>query len=281
MPFPLPPVQATLSKLIHISAVLDILLVAALIYQFFLLVRGRRAVQVLAGVGVLGVAYALSIVAGLELLRTILALVVPYTPLALIVLFQSEIRRGLIRIGRRRWPGFGGRLERLESADEILLAAEKLVQSRTGALVVLERDTGLRTFIESGVRLDAHLSRDLLLSIFRPGGELHDGAVIVQKDKVAAAACFLPLSMNPTLARALGTRHRAAIGITEESDCLAIVVSEETGRISVAAFGELEQGVTLRRLDEVMAKHFGRRGASSVVRAKSAAEEVWKGPENL
>ena len=281
MPFPLPPLQVTLSKLIHISAVVDILLVAALIYQFFLLVRGRRAVQVLAGVGVLGVTYALSIVAGLELLRTILALVVPYTPLALIVLFQSEIRRGLIRIGRRRWLGFGGRLERLESADEILLAAGKLVQSRTGALVVLERETGLRTFIESGVRLDAHLSRDLLLAIFRPGGELHDGAVIVQKDKVAAAACFLPLSMNPTLARALGTRHRAAIGITEESDCLAIIVSEETGRISVAASGELEQGVTLRRLDEVMAKHFGRRGASPVVRAEPAAEEAWRGPENL
>ena len=131
------------------------------------------------------------------------------------------------------------------------------------------------------MRLDAHLSRDLLLAIFRPGGELHDGAVIVQKDKVAAAACFLPLSMNPAIARALGTRHRAAIGITEETDCLAIVVSEETGHISVAAFGEIEQGVTLRRLDEVMAKHFGRRGDSPVVRAEPEAEEAWRGPENL
>ena len=280
MPFPLPSLQATLSKL-SVSAIVDILLVAALIYQFFLLVRGRRAAQVLAGVAVLGVTYALAIVAGLELLRSILALVVPYTPLALIVLFQSEIRRALIRIGRRRWLGFGGRLQRLESADEILLAAGRLAQSRTGALVVLERDTGLRTFIESGVRLDAHLSRDLLLAIFRPGGELHDGAVIVQKDKVAAAACFLPLSMNPAIARALGTRHRAAIGITEETDCLAIVVSEETGHISVAAFGEIEQGVTLRRLDEVMAKHFGRRGDSPVVRAEPEAEEAWRGPENL
>jgi diadenylate cyclase len=281
MPFPLPSLQDTLSKLMHVSSVLDILLVAALIYQFFLLVRGRRAAQVLAGVGVLALTYALSILAGLELLRSILALVVPYTPLALIVLFQSELRRALIRIGRRRWLGFGGRLQRLESADEILLAAGKLVQSRTGALIVLERDTGLRTFIESGVRLDAHLSRDLLLAIFRPGGELHDGAVIVQKDKVASAACFLPLSMNPALARALGTRHRAAIGITEETDCLAIIVSEETGRISVAAFGEIEQDVTLRRLDDVMAKHFGRRGASPVVRAEPEIEQSWRGPENL
>jgi diadenylate cyclase len=267
----LSPIQATLSKVSLIS-VLDILLVAFLIYQFFMLVRGRRAAQVLVGVGVFIAAYALSILAGLELLRSILAMIVPYTAFVLIVLFQSEIRRALIRIGRRRWLGFGGRLQRLESAYEILLALRKLTQQRIGALIVLERDTGLRTFIESGVRLDAHLSRDLLLSIFQPGGELHDGAVIVQKDTAAAAACFLPLSMNPTLARALGTRHRAAIGITEETDCLAIVVSEQTGRVSVAAFGEIEQGVTLRRVDELMAKHFGRRGPSPVLPGERVEE---------
>jgi diadenylate cyclase len=247
------------------TAILDVLLVAYLIYQFFMLVRGRRAAQVLVGVGVFVAAYIISILAGLELLRSILGTIVPYTAFGLIVLFQSEIRRALIRIGRRRWLGFGGRLERLESADEILLALGKLTQQSIGALIVLERDTGLRTFIESGVKLEAHISRDLLLSIFKPGGELHDGAVIVQKDKVAAAACFLPLSMNPTLARALGTRHRAAIGVTEETDCLAIVASEQTGRVSVAAFGEIEQGVSLRRLDELMARHFGRRGPSPVL----------------
>lgn len=203
--------------------------------------------------------------AGLGLLRSILELLLPYTPLVLIVIFQSEIRRTLIRMGRRRWLGFGGRLERLESADEILLALRRLRRLSTGALIVLERDTGLRTFVESGVPLDAHLSRDLLLAIFKPGGELHDGAVIVQRDKIAAAACFLPLSMNPALARTLGTRHRAAIGITEETDCLAIVVSEQTGGVSVASFGEMEQNVTLRRVAEVMAKHFGRRGASMLL----------------
>ncbi len=264
MLFIVSPIQPTLWK-VSLTAVLDILLVAYLIYQFFMLVRGRRAAQVLVGVGVFIAVYALSILAGLELLRSILAMIMPYTAFALIVLFQSEIRRALIRIGRRRWLGFGGRLERLESADEILLALKELTQQSIGALIVLERDTGLRTFLESGVRLDAHISRDLLLSIFKPRGELHDGAVIVQKDKVAAAACFLPLSMNPTLARTLGTRHRAAIGITEETDCLAIVVSEQTGRVSVAAFGEIEQGVTLRRVDELMAKHFSRRGPSLAV----------------
>lgn len=254
----LPPMRSAISKL-SLSSVLDILLVALLIYQLIVLIRGRRAVQVLAGVGVVLGAYFLSILAGLELLRGILAMVVPYTAFALIVLFQSEIRGALIRIGRQRWLGFKSRLQRLESADEILLAVSRLAQSKTGALIVLERDTGLRTFIESGVKLDAQLSRDLLLSIFQPGGQLHDGAVIVQNNKIAAAACFLPLSMNPTLARTLGTRHRAAIGITEESDCLAVVVSEETGQISVAAFGEIEQNVTLQRLDERMARHFGRR----------------------
>lgn len=258
MPFPIPPIRAAIAKLSP-GAILDILIVALLIYQVIVLIRGRRAVQVLAGVGVLLAAYFISILAGLELLRSILATIVPYTAFALIVLFQSEIRRALMRIGRQSWLGFGSRLQRLESADEILLAVSRLSQTKTGALIVLERDVGLRTFIESGVRLDAHLSRDLLLSIFQPGGQLHDGAVIVQNDKIAAAACFLPLSMNPALARTLGTRHRAAIGITEESDCLAIVVSEETGQISVAAFGEIEQNVTLERLDQRMARHFGRR----------------------
>jgi diadenylate cyclase len=122
---------------------------------------------------------------------------------------------------------------------------------------VLERDIGLRTFIESGVRLDAFISRDLLLSIFQPGLPLHDGAVIVQKDRVAAAACFLPLTINPALSRELGTRHRAAIGITEETDCLSLVVSEETGRISVAAFGELIQGLSVPDVLERIHRHFG------------------------
>ena len=219
------PLTSSLSRL-NFTAVIDILLVAFLIYQLFLLVRGRRAAQLLVGVGVFLLVYLLSIRLGLQLLRSILAIIVPYTAFALIVLFQSEIRRALIRIGRRRWLGFGGRLERLEYADEILLAVRELAQRKTGALIVLERDTGLRTFIESGVLLDAQLSRDLLLAVFQPGGVLHDGAVIVQKDRVAAASCFLPLSMNPAISRKLGTRHRAAIGITEDTDCLSIVVSE-------------------------------------------------------
>ncbi len=247
------------------TALLDIALVAFLIYQFFLLVRGRRAAQLLYGVTILVAVYLVAVLADLQLLRSILSLLLPYTPLALIVIFQSEIRRALMQIGWRRWLGFGGRLQRLEAADEILLAVRKLHQQKIGALIVLERDTGLRTFVESGVRLDAHLSRDLLLAIFKPGGELHDGAVIVQDDKIAAAACFLPLSMNTGLARSFGTRHRAAVGITEETDSLAIVVSEQTGAMSVASSGEIEHDVSLQRVDEIMAQHFGRRASSAVL----------------
>ena len=242
-----------------VTAAIDILIVAFLIYQLIMVIKGTRAAQVIAGIGVLLFVYLVAVWTGLELLRSVLAAVVPYTAIAVIVLFQSEIRRTLARLGRRRWLGFGGSLRRRESSDDILLALSRLSQQSIGALIVLERDTGLRTFIESGVSLNANLSRDLLLSIFHPGGALHDGAAVVQGDRVSAAACFLPLSMNPLLARKLGTRHRAAIGITEEADCLALVVSEETGRLSVAAFGEIESGLTVNDVAERIAKHFGRK----------------------
>lgn len=237
------------------TGVIDILVVGFLIYQALSIVRGTRAGHVLTGVLMAVGLYAISVWAHLEVLRWVLSYIVPYTALAVIILFQSEIRRTLARIGRKRWLGRGFR--RPEATDEILLALNRLSQEKIGGLIVMERDIGLRTFIESGVRLDAHLSRDLLLAIFQPGGALHDGAVIVQKDRIAAAACFLPLSTNPALSSKLGTRHRAAIGITEETDCLALVVSEVAGRISVAAFGEMEQGLNLREVDERIATHFG------------------------
>jgi diadenylate cyclase len=188
-------------------------------------------------------------------LRSLLSFIVPYLGLAIIVLFQSEIRRTLARIGRKSWVSAGFRAP--EAIHEIVLAVEELAGQKTGALIVLERDIGLRTFVESGVHMEAQISRDLLLSIFRPGLPLHDGAAIVQKDRIAAAACFLPLTTNPSLSRTLGTRHRAAIGITEETDCLSVVVSEETGLISVAAFGELVSGLTTEELVDRINQHFG------------------------
>jgi diadenylate cyclase len=234
---------------------LDILVVAFLIYELILIVRGTRAAHILAGILTLIVIYNLSMWLRLELLHSILSYAMPYMAVAVIILFQSEIRRTLARIGRTRLFGRGFR--RREIIEEILLALNKLSNEKTGALIVLERDIGLRTFIESGVRLDAHISRDLLLSIFRKDAALHDGAVIVQKDRISAAACFLPLSMNPALSSKLGTRHRAAIGITEETDCLAIVVSEENGRISIAAFGEIDLDLSTEQVGQRIVSHFG------------------------
>jgi diadenylate cyclase len=240
-----------------VAGAIDILLVASLIYQCLMVVRGTRAGHILAGILVMMALYGAALWAGLEALRSVLSFIVPYLGIAIIVLFQSEIRRTLARIGRKRWFGLAGGFQAPESAGEILFALELLAEKKIGALIVIERDIGLRTFVESGVRLDAHISRDLLLSIFQPGLPLHDGAVIVQKDHIAAAACFLPLTTNPALSLQLGTRHRAAIGITEEADCLTLVVSEETGRISVAAFGELNQGLSILEVSERINRHFG------------------------
>jgi diadenylate cyclase len=234
--------------------VLDILAVWFLIYQLLQIIRGTRAAHILTGILTVVIAYQLAVYMNLEALRSILQSLAPYTAIAIIVLFQSEIRRTLARVGRKQL--FGG-YRRPESTDEILLALTSLSADKVGALIVLERDIGLRTFVESGVRLDAAISRDILLSIFQPNTALHDGAVIIQKDRLAAAACFLPLSVNPAVSTTLGTRHRAAIGITEETDCLALVVSEESGALSVAAFGDLERGVTIQRVDERISQHFG------------------------
>jgi diadenylate cyclase len=239
------------------TSVLDILAVALVVYQLLQIVRGTRAAHILAGVLAVIVIYRIAVQLGLETLRSMVSSLAPYTAIAIIVLFQQEIRRVLGRLGRKRL--LGG-YHAPQSTDDILLAIAALSRDKTGALIVLERDVGLRTFVESGVRLDAQVSRDLLLSIFMPGTALHDGAVIIQKDRVAAAACFLPLSVRPEMSSRLGTRHRAGLGITEESDAVALIVSEETGGISVAWGGELEQGVTIERVEDRIRRHFGFKG---------------------
>jgi len=253
-------------------AIVDILAVALLIYQFIVIVRGRRAAHVLTGLSILVVIYLIAVWAKLELLRTVLAALAPYSAIALIVMFQSEIRRMLSRMGRSQWLGLGGQLERREMVDEIILAIQQMAEWKTGALIVVEREIGLRTFIESGVALDARVSRDLLCAIFHPGGALHDGAVIVQGDRVAAAACFLPLTVNPALLRRQGTRHRAAIGITEETDALAVVVSEETRQISIAARGDIEPDVSLDRVRERLSQLSARNRKQDTIAGRQLVE---------
>lgn len=254
-----------------LTAVLDILAVALVLYQLLQIVRGTRAAHILAGILTVIIIYQIALQLGLETVRSMLSSLAPYTAIAIIVLFQQEIRRALGRLGRRRL--LGG-YHAPESTDEILLAIASLSRDKIGGLIVLERDAGLRTFVESGVRLDSHVSRDLLLSIFMPGTALHDGAVIIQKDRIAAAACFLPLSVRPEVSSRLGTRHRAGLGITEESDALALIVSEETGAISVASAGEMESGVTIERAEERIRRHFGFKGliAQALPRVASVAQ---------
>lgn len=264
------PILSSLPQL-TIIAILDIALVAFLIYQFLMILRGRRAAHILAGVFILVIIYGVAAMLGLEMIRVLLANLAPYAPFAMIVMFQSEIRRLLARIGRRRWISLGRRLQKREFAEELVLAMKQLSQQKTGALIVIERDIGLRSFIESGVLLDACVSRDLLLTIFQHRSALHDGAVILQGDRIAAAACFLPLSVRPAIARSLGTRHRAGIGVTEETDCLSLIVSEETGRMSVAAFGDIEMDVPLENLQQRITDHLVHKRGSH-----ESAERAWR-----
>src|SRR6202795_443645 len=244
-------------SMISVISILDIVLVAILIYQFLVLVRGTRAAPMLVGVAALGLAFYFARLGDLRTLNWLLSTLLPFVVFALIVVFQSEIRHALANLGSRI------SLMRSSSSvadvyDDIVLAANLFSQNQTGALIVIEREIGLRTYIESGVSLDARLSYDLLATVFRPSAPLHDGAVIVQRDRIAAAACFLPLSMNPVLSTQLGTRHRAAIGITEETDAIAVIVSEETGAISLAIGGKIERDLTAEQLRDRLSSELRR-----------------------
>ena len=234
---------------VSIGSVIDILLVALVIYEFLALIKGTRASLMLIGVAAVALAFYFARLGELYTLSWVISTLLPYAVFALIVVFAPEIRQALARLGRRVTLSRTASSE-ADAYDDIVLAANLFSQNQTGALIIIEREIGLRTYIESGVPLDAHLSYDLLATVFRPSAPLHDGAVIVQGDRVAAAACFLPLSMNPVLSTQLGTRHRAGIGVTEETDAIAVIVSEETGAISLAVSGKIERDLTVEQLRE-------------------------------
>lgn len=224
---------------------LDIAIVSFLIYELLLLIRGTRAIQMALGGGFLIALFFASRWFELETVNWMIRNLATYVVFAVIVLFQADIRRALAHFGRAPFFRYFQRASSAdESIEELVEAATTLAARRIGAIIVIERQIGLRNYIEGGIPLDATITYDLLASIFQPGSPLHDGAVIVQGDRVAAAACFLPLSVNPRVSRELGTRHRAALGLTEENDALAIVVSEETGSVSLALDGELERGLS-------------------------------------
>jgi len=242
--------------------ILDILLVTILVYQILLFIRGTRAVQLVLGLIGLLLLYALSLRLGLSTVAWLLAQLGIVIPIAFLILFQPELRRILEQLGRGA-PLAGafasplGREEAIRLIGDVARAARVLAIRKTGALMVLERTTGLSDVVETGIKVDAAVSVPLLLTIFHPNTPLHDGAVIIQGNRALAAACLLPLSENPTLSKTLGTRHRAALGITEQTDAVAIVVSEETGIISAAGDGVLRRGLSEEELKIYLLGLFG------------------------
>jgi len=242
-----------LRELVHLEVglrdVADIVLVTIVFYLVLVAVRGTRAVSMLWGILVLTATYLIASALDLITLAAVLREVLFYLPFAIIVLFQHEIRRILAAVGRTpllRWTSALSRREVL--VNDVVLACETLVARRYGALIVIERDEGLRMWAETGIPVDARLSYDLLVNLFTPGTPLHDGAALVQGNRIVAAGCFLPLSLRADLSTEYGSRHRAALGIAEETDAVAVVVSEERGALAVAEGGRLHSGLDSRAM---------------------------------
>src|SRR6478672_8151846 len=245
------PYTEYLGRLSEPRNVADVILVFLLVYAVLKLVRGARAAPMAAAIGAFALLYWLAVRQDLATLAFILRGALLYIGVAIIVLFQNEIRQALITFGNRfRMPFTRGQHGQFGEGvyDEVILAATSLASTKTGALIVIERNIGLKNIVDGGVKLDAELSYDLLVSIFNPESPLHDGAVVVRRHRIAAASCFLPLTLNPRLSKDLGTRHRAAIGVTEDTDAVAVVVSEETGLISFVQAGQLKRGFDATRL---------------------------------
>ena len=237
--------------------VLDIGIIAFVVYRVIHMIRGTRAMQMIIGLVVVLLAYVSSQMLGLFTLNWVLDNFLGSIILVIIVIFQSDIRRALTQVGTA--PLFGGvdRIERGQVLEEITKAVVALASKRVGGLIVLQREVGLNEYIEVGTQLDARVSRELLESVFIPHSPIHDGALVIHKGRVAAARCFLPLSVDPNLSKALGTRHRAAVGLTEETDAVAIVISEEQGKISLVVEGKVTQDLDGPQLRSALQGLFG------------------------
>ncbi len=223
-----------------ITDILDIVILAYIIYKLLLLIKGTRAVQMITGIALLFIASFIAGVFHLNTLKTVIDSTINFLPIAIIVIFQYEIRKVLAKLGAYSFLNFKNQENIHDKViDQIIKAANVLSKEKKGGLIVLEQEQGLGQYIETGILVDAVVSFDLIVNIFEPKTALHDGAIIISKDRIKAASCLLPLSSNPHLPPHFGTRHRAGIGITEETDAIAIIVSEETGKISFAKNGKI------------------------------------------
>lgn len=235
---------ANLREIVRWQDLVDILLVCIIVYRILLLIRGTRAVQMLTGFGIILIFYYLSERLKFHTLHTILVEFFNNLILILIIVFQDEIRRALTQVGRNPFFSSTNTIEEVAIVDEVCKAAELLAKQRVGALVVMERETGLKNYIEAGTILDSRVSADVLVSIFHPASPLHDGAAIVQNNRISSAGCLLPISRDPGINKEFGTRHRAALGLTHETDAVVIVVSEERGEISLVHHGTMAKDLS-------------------------------------
>lgn len=243
-------------SLIRWQDILDIVIVAALIYRGLLIIKGTKAAQMLIGIGVLFIALLFSKYLGFFTIDWIIQSLWAQIVLAMIILFQPEIRKTLAQMGEARFiPSFAS-AEELKSLEEIVKASVALANRKIGALIVIEKETILTDFIEMGTQLDAKVSRELLLSIFHPSSPIHDGAIIIRGNRVVAAGCFLPLTLSVDISKSFGTRHRAGIGLTEETDAVVIIVSEETGSITTAIGNRIEKNVDMGSLRDILNENF-------------------------
>ncbi len=236
--------------------ILDIILVSIILYRLLLIIKGTKAAQMLIGLGVLLLASLLSSYLELYTMDWMIQSFWAQIVIALIVLFQPEIRRALAQMGETPFLQTFTSAEELKSLEEIVKATVSLANRKIGALIVIERDTSLKDFVEVGTPLDAKVSREILMSIFHPTSPIHDGAVVIKGNRIIAAGCFLPITLSSEVSKTLGTRHRAGLGLTEETDAVALIVSEETGGISMAIGGKLETHLDMGTLRDILTDLF-------------------------
>lgn len=274
-----------------ITLILDLVIVGYLLYKFIKNAKNSRVWQLLKGIVLILIITLLSDILQLRILNYVLTFFMPYGVIALIVIFQPELRRMLEQLGTNKitkYFGFDKDLATKTKEDiyKVVIAAIELAKSKTGGLIVIERDIQISDIIDTGIKVDAEVSPQLIVNLFTPNTPLHDGAVIISKNKIAAAACILPLADDKDIAKELGTRHRAGIGISKESDAIAVIISEETGKISVAKDGTLIADVkedSLRNIliKNVITKRFGDERQERVERIKLYKQKnVTKQPEN-
>ena len=249
-------IKEALSHYRWFNDTVDIALVYYLFYRLFLLLKGTRAFQMVVGIGLIVLVLVASRWLKFYTLDWLIHSFWSQIVLAVIILFQPELRRTLAQVGARRLFRPLSPIEGSKFIEEAVKAAVSMANKRIGALIVLERDTDLTTIVEMGTELDAKVTKELLISIFLPYSPIHDGAAIIRNGRIVAAGCFLPLTLSPNISKALGTRHRAAVGLTEETDAVVIVVSEETGEISVVTGGAIERNADAQALRKTLSDFF-------------------------